>query len=126
MKFVLKKTCEACPSQWEGVEEESNRNVYVRYRWGELEVCLSTPEHPDGVWGECVVEAHFDDPFDGVMKNKELEELLTNRGHTVVFMNQTDEDNFDKAQKEYLENHNDSFYSFLKQLLKNKTKENKP
>jgi len=33
----LKKTCTACPAQWEG-KLEDGRALYVRYRWGELSV----------------------------------------------------------------------------------------
>lgn len=33
----LTKTCEACPSQWEG-EFEDGSPVYIRYRWGYLSV----------------------------------------------------------------------------------------
>ncbi len=35
----LKRTCIACPSQWEGVLEDS-RPIYIRFRWGELSVRL--------------------------------------------------------------------------------------
>lgn len=36
MKLLrLKKTCEACPSQWEG-ELEDGRFIYIRFRWGNL------------------------------------------------------------------------------------------
>lgn len=33
----LKQTCSACPSQWEGSTDDG-RCVYIRYRWGTLEV----------------------------------------------------------------------------------------
>lgn len=32
---TLKKTCAACPSQWEGTMEDG-RSFYARYRWGRL------------------------------------------------------------------------------------------
>jgi len=32
---VITKTCNACPSQWEGVTDDG-REVYVRYRFGFL------------------------------------------------------------------------------------------
>lgn len=35
----LKRTCIACPSQWEGVLEDG-RPIYIRFRWGELSVRL--------------------------------------------------------------------------------------
>ncbi len=41
----LIQTCSACPSQWNFVTD-GDRNVYVRYRWGYLSVCLS--EEPGG------------------------------------------------------------------------------
>lgn len=35
----IKKTCEACPSQWDGRSVDGER-VYIRYRWGYLAVYL--------------------------------------------------------------------------------------
>jgi hypothetical protein len=32
---TLEKTCEACPSQWEGVGA-NGEDIYIRYRWGTL------------------------------------------------------------------------------------------
>lgn len=115
MKFLLTKTCHACPSQWEGIEEESSRKAYVRFRWGNLTVSLSTPEHPDGVWGEPVIDHEsFSDDLNGCMSNQELTEILIGRGHQVVFMNQQQEDDFNKAQKEYWDNYGNSF---LEQMI---------
>jgi hypothetical protein len=34
----IKKTCWACPSQWEG-KTKDGRAVYIRFRWGNLSVC---------------------------------------------------------------------------------------
>lgn len=36
----LKMTCSRSPSQWEG-RLSDNRAIYIRYRWGELEIHLS-------------------------------------------------------------------------------------
>jgi hypothetical protein len=33
----IRKTCDACPAQWEGVAADGAK-VYVRYRWGGLSV----------------------------------------------------------------------------------------
>ena len=35
----IKNTCEACPAQWEGIDA-AGRPVYVRYRWGYLEISI--------------------------------------------------------------------------------------
>lgn len=36
----LKKTCDSCPSQWDG-ETDQGDAVYARYRWGGLSVTLN-------------------------------------------------------------------------------------
>lgn len=33
-------TCSACPSQWD-IYTDENKYIYVRYRWGVLEVTLN-------------------------------------------------------------------------------------
>ena len=33
------KTCDACPSQWEGTTD-AGKVVYVRYRWGYLSISI--------------------------------------------------------------------------------------
>lgn len=62
----IRNTCHACPSQWEG-EDEQGRYVYVRYRWGHLSVDVNGEEvfalqHDASGWG-------------GVMSYEELKEL---------------------------------------------------
>ena len=41
---IIKNTCPACPSQWEG-KTDKGRDIYIRYRWGYLTVQI------DGVQG---------------------------------------------------------------------------
>ena len=42
MRIVqLEKTCGACPSQWEG-KLDNGEYLYVRYRWGSLQVGIGT------------------------------------------------------------------------------------
>jgi len=65
----LIQTCRAAPSQWEG-QLEDGRVVYIRYRWGSLQVgigedldeAISTRKH---IW---------DGPndFDGVMSEAKM------------------------------------------------------
>jgi hypothetical protein len=38
--YDLRRTCIACPSQWEG-RINDDRSIYIRYRWGELTVRVS-------------------------------------------------------------------------------------
>ena len=46
----LIKTCEACPSQWEGTLDDG-RNFYIRYRWGYLSLRFSEEPGGDAVGG---------------------------------------------------------------------------
>ena len=38
----IRKTCEACPSQWEGKFDDGD-SMYIRYRWGYLSICKGNP-----------------------------------------------------------------------------------
>ena len=38
----LKKTCDACPAQWEG-RTSKNKPVYIRYRWDNLSISIGKP-----------------------------------------------------------------------------------
>ena len=35
----ITRTCDACPSQWEGTTD-ADKAVYVRYRWGSLSISI--------------------------------------------------------------------------------------
>lgn len=73
----LRKTCSACPSQWEG-ETSDGRAVYIRYRWGGLslgigktiEQAISGPYDVDLYWGSR-------DGMDGYMRYAELKTRFT-------------------------------------------------
>lgn len=56
----IRRTCEACPSQWSARTKEG-REVYIRYRWGWLTVEL------DGPFGELIYEGEHGDEWDGYM-----------------------------------------------------------
>lgn len=71
MNLVLtcKQTCDACPSQWEGMLEDG-RMFYIRYRWGELTVSISpapTKNVYDAVRGVMVMEEQLGGEWDGVL-----------------------------------------------------------
>ena len=70
-----RRTCIACPSQWEG-ECSDGQHIYIRFRWGSL------------TWGigdtiNAAVEASFDcdsvdlsDSMDGYMTNAEMQDVM--------------------------------------------------
>ena len=70
----LDQTCNACPSQWEGILEDG-RFVYARYRWGNLGVYTgSSIDNAIGRDGEILYEGspEGNDAFDGVMDTEEM------------------------------------------------------
>ncbi|GAJ20753.1 unnamed protein product [marine sediment metagenome] len=72
----LKRTCFACPAQWEG-ETSDKRAVYIRYRWGHLSIRLSEVGGTvsDAVGGREIYGEEIGDGFDGLMDFAELEKL---------------------------------------------------
>lgn len=71
---ALKKTCTACPSQWEGALEDG-RVIYVRYRWGELSVGTGNDidEAVHNGWTDDALYGDYTgDGFDGYMGFEEL------------------------------------------------------
>lgn len=70
----LKKTCIACPSQWEGTLEDG-RAIYARYRHGALSVGVGDDlkEAVRNSWTEEALYADYlGDGFDGFMDFEEL------------------------------------------------------
>lgn len=71
---LLKKTCTACPSQWEGTLDDG-RAFYARYRWGELTVGLGegVDEAVDNsMSADALVQEYVGDGLDGFMNIEEL------------------------------------------------------
>lgn len=70
----MRKTCTACPSQWEGTLDD-HRAIYARYRWGELSVGLGE-RIEDAVRksgsDEALLREYVGDGFDGFMDFEEL------------------------------------------------------
>jgi hypothetical protein len=63
----LIQTCEAFPSQWDGVLEDG-RAVYIRYRWGLLTVRVN-PNTPE----ETELYGHYHgDHLDGEIEEAEM------------------------------------------------------
>ena len=73
----LKKTCESCPTQWEG-KLVNGRMVYIRYRFGYLSIRISkeqTKNIIDAVKGKEVFGVYFGSGFDGTMTFETLKVL---------------------------------------------------
>lgn len=80
MKSIkLKKTCIACPAQWEGTLDDG-RMIYIRYRWGHLTVNVSlkpTTNIGDALDGPTVFDEHpGEDSLDGSLETEEMLHLL--------------------------------------------------
>jgi len=69
----LYRTCQACPSQWEGKTSDDNY-IYVRYRWGHLTIGVAK-SFPAAIWGNNIVDTQIGDGLDGVLPYEELIEL---------------------------------------------------
>ena len=81
----IKKTCDACPTQWEGTLEDG-RMIYVRYRWGCLEISLSAKPTTDifeAVSGGYIFDERVGkSSWDGEMT---YEQLKAHTGHILEF-----------------------------------------
>jgi hypothetical protein len=79
--LALKKTCLACPSQWEGALEDG-RAVYARFRHGHLSVGIggTVEEAVDNAMSDqALYEGDLGDRFDGFMDFEELKGHLRGR-----------------------------------------------
>jgi len=82
LKLVsLTQTCGACPSQWNAMTDDG-RQVYIRYRWGYLSVCVGeagdTTEYA-GVRGDPFFGEQHGDLLEGVRATEELMEVCGSR-----------------------------------------------
>lgn len=81
MKYKVKelvKTCEGYPSQWE-VKLEDGKMIYIRYRWGNLDVRISaqpTNNIDDAVRGKSIYRKNIGGVYDGVMEDSQMLSLL--------------------------------------------------
>ncbi len=70
----IMKTCDVCPSQWEGITTD-NRQIYIRYRWDVFSVNLGKKNdmsHFAAVNGREIL--YFEDYKDNWMTYDELKE----------------------------------------------------
>lgn len=77
----LTKTCGGYPSQWEG-KLKDGRMIYIRYRWGCLEVSISenpTNDVSDAVEGKSIFQKYIGGNYDGVMEDSKLLSILKDK-----------------------------------------------
>ena len=75
---TLKKTCLACPSQWEGALDDG-RAVYARFRHGHLSVGIGETVEgavDNAMSDQAVYEGEIGDGLDGFMDLEELKAHL--------------------------------------------------
>lgn len=74
----LRRTCPACPSQWEG-DVGDHGSIYIRYRWGSLSARLS-PTDRDAVSAPTIYETDLGeitgDRLGGYMTTEEMQQHL--------------------------------------------------
>jgi hypothetical protein len=73
----LKLTCNACPSQWEG-NLDDGRMIYVRYRWGGLNIRLSylpSTDIMDVLEGKSIFSETIGEGLDGFLEYDKLVEV---------------------------------------------------
>jgi hypothetical protein len=68
----IRRTCFACPSQWEGKTESGY--VYIRFRWGTLSV-RTGPTIDDAIAAPTIFEWHDADDYGGFMEYDELTKI---------------------------------------------------
>ena len=75
----LIKTCEFCPTQWQG-HLEDGRMFYIRYRWGNFNVYLSKEASDkvlDALQGDNIISLDgYGEPFDGEMDDDIMKSLV--------------------------------------------------
>ena len=74
----ITKTCGGYPSQWEG-KLENGKMIYIRYRWGLLDVRISkkpTDDILEAVKGKSIYKKYIGGPYDGVIEDEQLFPLL--------------------------------------------------
>src|SRR5436305_1697328 len=68
----IRRTCFACPSQWEGKSESGY--VYIRFRWGILSIRAGSTIK-DAIAGPTIFDWHDTDDYNGFMEYHELKKL---------------------------------------------------
>lgn len=100
--LTIKRTCTACPSQWEGTTEDG-QYFYIRYRWGNL--FIGKGKTLNDAIDSCIVHQKIGDSLDGFLSNVSLIEKL--QEYSI---------NFSEEAINYLIETNESKLNFNKRL----------
>lgn len=73
--IAIVRTCKTCPSQWSGLTQDG-KWVYVRYRWGHLEIIV---DDMDPIDGDSAVSLDYGSDMNGLLSYAELRELTKGR-----------------------------------------------
>ena len=73
--ITCRRTCLACPSQWEGVCEDG-RSIYIRYRWGCLSYGLGFTIEDAVKDSSNRIDMDFSDCLNGSMTNAEMQHAM--------------------------------------------------
>lgn len=74
----LEMTCEACPSQWEGVTEDG-RYVYIRFRWGYFSAGIGAT-FDEALGNEKLFGDQISDGLDGTLSTEDMRARLMEVG----------------------------------------------
>ncbi len=69
----IRRTCIACPSQWEGKLNNGN-HIYIRYRWGDF--TIGEGKTINEAVNNQLIHVPYGDSLDGFMCNKTMVELI--------------------------------------------------
>lgn len=73
----LRKTCDACPAQWEGLTY-GNKHIYIRYRFGCFQASVADTEDDAVLSGDLIAHSlvlEYGHNFAGEMDKEEMLEL---------------------------------------------------
>ena len=71
----LTMTSDACPTQWQGLVGDEG-SIYIRYRWGELEVYVSETSHDSIRDGVRIFDQPIGGKYDGQRSTDQMKQLL--------------------------------------------------
>lgn len=76
----LRKTCEACPAQWEGEDSKGNP-IYIRFRWGYLSIRQEEKGEDimSAIDGKEIFGEKLSDGLDGSLSFEELKNAAKSR-----------------------------------------------
>jgi len=90
----LRKTCNACPAQWEG-KLDDGRAVYIRYRWGVLTIDAGDTIDEAIAGQHNILIVNSRDGMGGFMTLADLKEFTKPREWPVIEWPETDGTNPD-------------------------------